>query len=203
MNSLAVGYRDAGKFDLALPLLEETLKLVKAKLGPDHPHTLHTMANLGVTYKDAGRLGEALPLLEEAGRASRKYPQMLWVDVQLGYAYIRAGHTAKAEPLLRECLAIRERTEPDAWTTFSTKSMLGAALLGQKDYAGAEPLLLAGYLGMKEREAKIPARRKICLIEALEWLVQLYEATGQKDKAKEWQQKLAEAKAPANPAAKP
>ena len=37
MNSLARAYYDAGKLDLALPLLEETLKLMKAELGPEHP----------------------------------------------------------------------------------------------------------------------------------------------------------------------
>ena len=40
MDNLAVGYQDAGKFDRALPLFEETLALRKAKLGPDHPDTL-------------------------------------------------------------------------------------------------------------------------------------------------------------------
>ena len=40
MNNLAMGYRDAGKLDQALPLFEETLKLRKAKLGPDDPDTL-------------------------------------------------------------------------------------------------------------------------------------------------------------------
>ena len=44
--------------------------------------------------------------------------------------------------------------EPDTWTTFNTKSMLGGALLGQKKYAEAEPLLLKGYAGMKRRERR-------------------------------------------------
>jgi hypothetical protein len=57
-----------------------------------------------------------------------------------------------------------------------------------------EPLLLAGYEGMKEREAKIPAQAKVRLTEALERLVQLYEATDQKEKADEWRKKLEEAK---------
>ena len=35
-----------GKLDLAIPLDEETIKLRKAKLGPDHPGTLMTMSNL-------------------------------------------------------------------------------------------------------------------------------------------------------------
>ncbi len=58
----------------------------------------------------------------------------------------------EAEPLLRECLAIREKALPDNWLTFNTRSMLGGLLLGQKKYEEAEPLLLAGYEGMKERE---------------------------------------------------
>ena len=37
MSNLALGYRRAGKLDRALPLHEETLALMKAKLGPDHP----------------------------------------------------------------------------------------------------------------------------------------------------------------------
>jgi hypothetical protein len=65
--------------------------------------------------------------------------------------------------------------------------MLGEALAGQKKYAEAEPLLLAGYKGMKEREATIPEPfRKVRLTEALERLVRLYEATGRKDEAAKW-----------------
>jgi hypothetical protein len=47
---------------------------------------------------------------------------------------------------------------------------------------------------MKQREATIPPPYKIRLTVALEQLVQLYEATGNKDKAKEWQKELAQAK---------
>ena len=55
----------AGKLDLALPLFEETLKLRKAKLGPDHPDTLTSMNNLALAYQAAGKLDLALPLYEE------------------------------------------------------------------------------------------------------------------------------------------
>jgi hypothetical protein len=97
---------------------------------------------------------------------------------------------SEAEPVLRACLAIRAKREPDAWTTFSAQALLGASLLGQKKYAAAEPLLLQGYEGMKQREAKIPAAGKARLTEALERLVRLYEATGQKDKIDEWRKEL-------------
>ncbi len=64
-------------------------------------------------------------------------------------------------------------------------------------------MLLQGYEGLKQREARIPAPAKVCLTEALERLVRLYDATGQKDKADEWRKNLAETKAAAKPPAQP
>src|SRR5262249_31518083 len=84
----------------------------------------------------------------------------------------------EAEALLREALAIREKAEPDSWKTFNVMSLLGGALLGQKKIPEAEPLLLDGYLGMKEREAGIPPQGATRMPEALERLVRLYEAKG-------------------------
>jgi hypothetical protein len=43
---------------------------------------------------------------------------------------------------------------------------------------------------MKAREAKIPAPNKKYLSEATERVVKLYEAWGEKDKAKRWRAKL-------------
>ena len=57
--------------DLAVPLFEETFKLSKAKLGPDHPNTLVSMAHLALPYLQAGKLDLALPLYEERS-SSRK-----------------------------------------------------------------------------------------------------------------------------------
>ena len=37
MNNLATGYRDAGKLDQALPLLEETLALQEGQARPRPP----------------------------------------------------------------------------------------------------------------------------------------------------------------------
>ena len=59
----------------------------------------------------------------------------------------------------------------------------GAALAGRKQFAEAEPLLVQGYEGMKQHQAKIPAANKHCLTDSLERLVELYEATGRRDRA--------------------
>ena len=67
------------------------------------------------------------------------------------------------------------------------KSLLGGALLGQKKYAEAEPLLLKGYEGMKQREKTIPPQASIRLPEALDRLIELSTATNKPDEVKKWQ----------------
>jgi hypothetical protein len=49
-------------------------------------------------------------------------------------------------------------------------SLLGGALLGQKKDAEAEPLLLKGYEGMKQREKSIPRQGSTRIPEALDRL---------------------------------
>ena len=96
--------------------------------------------------------------------------------------------------MLRGALAIRETKQPDLWSTFDTRSALGGALLGQKKYAEAEPLLLQGFEGMKQREAKIRPVDRRHLVEALERLVRLYEETDDKEKAEKYRALLDEAR---------
>jgi hypothetical protein len=112
---------------------------------------------------------------------------------------LQAKAFAEAEPLLRECLAILEKTQPDAWTTFNTKSMLGDALPGQRKYADAEPLLLKGYDGMKRREKKIPSPGATRIPEALDRLIELSAATNKPDEAKKWQAERAKYPAEKSP----
>jgi hypothetical protein len=120
----------------------------------------------------------------------------------LANAYQEKGDFARAERILRESLTLRQKKQPNAWRTFHTQSQLGGSLLGQKNYAEAEPLLRAGYEGLKQREATIPAASKKYLTEALERLVQLYDAWGKPEQAKPWRQQL-EAKQPPRKANQP
>ena len=198
MNNLAEGYRGAGKLDLAVPLHEETLKLMKAKLGPDHPNTLVSMSNLALAYLAARLPEQALPLVGEfvAGQRKRLGANDLRfgnVLASVSLELLKARQFPEAEKLLRECLPLRAKREPDAWTTFGTQSMLGGALLGQKKYADAEPILLAACLGLQEHEATIPANAKFHLTEAEGRLAEVFEATRKKDETN-LQGKLTDAK---------
>jgi hypothetical protein len=78
---------------------------------------------------------------------------------RIGMSLVQQKKWTEAEPLLRECLDIREKTQPDVWSTFNTKSQLGGAMLGQTKYAEAEPLLLKGYEGMKQRAPRFAQYR--------------------------------------------
>jgi len=190
MHSLAGGYWGAGKLELALPLFEETLKLREDKLGADHPDTLWRMNNLLSAYVEAGEKekNKADALLAEARKHLPKDSSQLARSLALvGLSLLKGKAFSESKSLLRECLTIREKTQPDVWTTFNTQSMLGGALLGQKKYADAKPLLLKGYDGMKQREKTIPLVGATRIPEALDRLIEFYTATDKPDEVKKWQ----------------
>src|SRR4030095_130471 len=65
MEDLAVSYDQSQKLDQALPLLDQTVKLMKTNLGTNDSETLHAMRNLVVIYQEARKPDLALPLCEE------------------------------------------------------------------------------------------------------------------------------------------
>jgi hypothetical protein len=154
------------------------------------------MTTLTLGYQAAGQLDRALLLWREladlwkrkAGADSTQYTGAL---ASVGLNLLQLEQWTEAETVLREVLTIREAKEPDNWLTFNTKSMLGATLLGQKQYAAAEPLLRSGYEGMKLRADKIPAQGKPRLADALDRLVTLAEATNRPDEARMWKDEKA------------
>ena len=200
MNNLATAYRDVGRLGEAEPLFREAVTGARGNIGFAHPNTQTYQRNLADCYSRLRQPEKAEPLWRELAafwkeKAGADSPQYAAELHPLGLSLLEQQKPAEAEPLLRECLKIREAKRPDDWTTFNTQSLLGASLLGQKKYAEAEPLLLAGYEGMKQREAKIPPQARSAYSASLERLVQLYEATGQKDKADEWRKKREQPKA--------
>src|SRR5262245_10422055 len=197
-----MGYELAGRFPEAHSLPEETLQLMKEHFNPDHPHTFATIWALVRAYRGAGRPEQAVTPGEEALKLSQaRYGPRAILTINsmahLAEAYMDLKRYDLAEPLLRESLAIIEKDWPDEWGTFNGKSLTGAALLAQKKYAEAEPLLLEGNRGMKGRAARIVASDRVVpnphgeLTVALERLVQLYDAWGKPDEAAKWRNELA------------
>jgi tetratricopeptide (TPR) repeat protein len=203
-NNLANTYRDQGQYDWAEPLYREVVEGARHKLGVAHPNTQVFIRNLALCYEKMGQPARAGLLLHEladfwkqkAGPDSTQYADQ---HARVGLNLLYQEKYADAERMLRTSVGIWEKQEPDAWQTFSARSILGGALLGLRQYADAEPLLLQGYEGLQQRQAKIPSDAKIRLTEALERLVQLYDVWQKKDQADAWRKKLEEAKATAKP----
>jgi tetratricopeptide (TPR) repeat protein len=180
----------------------EALAMQRRLLGQEHPDVAISLANLARMVRKQKRLAEAEPLLHEALANQRRrlgsdHPDVAVSLEELAAVLGDAGKLDEQEKPLRECLSIREKRLPDDWLTFSARSALGENLVARKQYAEAEPLLISGYNGMREREAKIPAANKPRLPKAAERLMRFYEETAQPDKASEWKQKLAELTKPA------
>jgi tetratricopeptide (TPR) repeat protein len=197
--NLGVNFKDAGRLPEAIPLLEEAYNASR-----QIPAIRWVGAPLLDAYVKAGKTAEAVGLLQEQLTETRKAVpkdslQLAGGLAQTGLTLLALKAWTEAEPILRECLAIREKAEPDAWTIFNTKSMLGQALAGQEKFSEAEPLLLAGYEGLKGHEATIPPAGRPRLTEALQRLVDFYTATGPPEKADEWRKKLEEKAAEEEP----
>jgi tetratricopeptide (TPR) repeat protein len=194
MNNLAMAYRAARKPDLALPLIREAaLGVEKRRFA--HEHARPIVANLIGCHEQLEQFDQAavwrrkwLAVVKaQSGADSAAYAGEL---AALGSNLLLQHKWTEAETVLRAGLAIREKKEPGAWTTFEARSLLGGALLGQKKYAAAEPLLLAGYEGLKKRQAKIPPRARFLLVHSLARLVQLYDALEKKDESAKWRKEL-------------
>jgi serine/threonine protein kinase/tetratricopeptide (TPR) repeat protein len=186
LANLGVNYKDAGRLKEAIPLLEEAHQAAKR-----FPPLRWVAVPLIDAYTKAGETAKLADLLHEQLAEARRTlpkdsPRLADLLAQTGLSLFQQKKWAEAEPHLRECLAIRETAQPDAWSTFNTKSLLGGALLGQEDYAEAGPLLLAGYEGMKQREATIPEQGKARLPEALDRLIEFYTATNKPDEVTRW-----------------
>jgi eukaryotic-like serine/threonine-protein kinase len=207
LNNLALTLDAQGKLDEAESLFREALALRKQLFGNEHPDVAVSLANLAVALgqqaemsgvsQSQRKLGEAEALCYESAKILRhKSPpdaaQLAGTLAELTSVLISEGKFTAAEPIAKECQAIREQTIPEDWRTFNSRSQLGATLLGQKQYAEAEPFLISGYQGMKQRENMMPLSSKPRIKAALRRLTQLYEATGRPDRAAEWKAKLEE-----------
>jgi tetratricopeptide (TPR) repeat protein len=152
---------------------------------------------LAEVLRDERRFDQAKEAASESLALRRKVLGNEHVDVAytlliLATILDRQGKMADAEPLCRECLAIYEAKAPDHWRVFEARGLLGASLLAQRKYADAEPLLLSGCEGLKQREDTAPKVIRRELKPVIQDLVQLYEETGRPDRATEWKQKLVE-----------
>jgi tetratricopeptide (TPR) repeat protein/tRNA A-37 threonylcarbamoyl transferase component Bud32 len=146
-HNLATAGWSAGRLPEAIALHEATLKLLEAKLGPDHPLTLTSRNNLATAYQAAGRLSEAIALhqatlrLYEA-RLGPDHPDTLMSRGNLASAHESLGGWAAAEGLRRDVVARRRNTvQPNSPLLAGDLANLGRNLLKQVRWSEAKLLL--------------------------------------------------------------
>ncbi len=106
INNLGLLLREQGRYEEALPLLEEGLRRRRRSLPQDHPHVLSSMNNLGGYYVATDRHELAEPLLEavlERRRAALPlhHPDLVNATLNLAKLEMTKGDLDAAESLLR------------------------------------------------------------------------------------------------------
>jgi serine/threonine protein kinase/tetratricopeptide (TPR) repeat protein len=191
-DSLGRAHLAAGDVSNAVQVLKSGLKLWRASFGSDDWDSLAAMQLLAGAYNEDGRPADAEALYREALERARSVAPWHTAEALdgIGESLVHQGKHAEAEEFLNESLAIRKKEHPNEWAAFHTQTLLGAALLGQADYAQAESQLLEGFDGMSARAKQIPNFRPNVLKHAGGWLVELYSKWGKSEKAADWKQKL-------------
>ena len=174
-----------GDLAAAEPLLGEALATKRRVFGPQGLEYAVTLSSLAIAAEWQGRLAKAQATFEECLRIARPqlgdaHPRVLDYMLHLARVRIARGDGAAADSSLRHVLTAREKLYPAGdWRIAQAQSLLGAALLAQKRYAEAEPLMIAadGALkpipGMQERERHDNRAR----------LVTLYQQSGRPERA--------------------
>ncbi|MEO5961537.1 MAG: tetratricopeptide repeat protein, partial [Opitutaceae bacterium] len=126
-----------------------------------------------------------------AERSRRLTPEETTGDYTVGLvnALVQVGRHAQAEALAREHLALWEKRAPDDWQVFALRTLIGNALVERKNFSEAEPLLLSGCAGLRERIDQVSTQVGDRLIYPYQNLERLYTAWGKPEAAAVWREK--------------
>ncbi|WP_435005642.1 tetratricopeptide repeat protein [Tundrisphaera lichenicola] len=170
LSALGVFCSMSNRLDEAEPILVKVLAIQRRTLGAGHEETIVTLSNLGAHYSMRGRLGEAEALLGEALAGARKAFGMgdtaitQQVVNHLALVHSKLGKPQLSESNLREVhAALRERYDHDSDEYSNALGALSNNLIGQENYADAEPILRES---LEIAERKIPDHWRTSVIRA-------------------------------------
>jgi tetratricopeptide (TPR) repeat protein len=171
MNNVALSYHDTGQNERALKLLEQTLELKKAKLGPDHPDTLMNLEDYALCLADTGQSDRAGAILDGVIASRRKalgygHPDTLRsrmnrADIDLARGRLDAAEAAD-RALLEEC---RTRLGTDNRVTIAAGLALARVREARGDRDAAAPLYRTAF----ESARKDPTDREMLSATLVAW----------------------------------
>lgn len=104
--------------------------------------------------------------------------------LQLMGRSLEQGNPKSAEPLIRESLELRRKVLPDDhWLIANSQSVLGNCLVKLGQFSESETLLLTSYSNLKKTLGEEHERTG----EALQWIINLYQAWGKPDTVERYQ----------------
>jgi serine/threonine-protein kinase len=185
MHLLARCYLNAGSFEESIFWHEKILSV------PQNAN-IWALKTYARALQGAGRFEDADRQLRKALELARNQSDPIARETEMGNVQkilapnlLLQGRYKEAEQLARNALAALRRGLPGEWSQFHAMSVIGGALLGQQKIAEAEPFLVQGYSGLKEREATKNPGFDHWIVQAAERLIRYYEMTNQSEKARQ------------------
>jgi len=185
----AAALQDGGHHDQAAPVFREVLAIYERSQEPPKPWIPAALNGTAksLAHQDKHAAADSffvagLEMRQELFGAESA--EAAYSHLDYGSFLMDRGSHSEAESHLRACYEIRLQVlEPTDWRLPYTGSTLGESLARQNRYAEAEPLLVDGYLALKE----MPYVESTAAI-AHDRLVGLYEDWGRPDEAEKWRQ---------------
>ncbi len=146
-NAAAADLFEAGRYDEAVSLFEQSLASCRATLGAQHPDTLTVAGNLAVAHVAAGARRKGIKLITNNVDTRREvlgdsHPATLTARNALAVAYRTTGDADAALRLAKQVVVQRSRTlGPTHVDTLTSRVGLALALAAVGDRTSAHRLL--------------------------------------------------------------
>jgi len=185
LNNLGMLYLLVKNYTEAEALLNQALSINRQALGDEHFEVAANLKNLARVNLECGQLDraekyyrEAIVLLEK--NLGKDHPTLARVIDDFGMLLTKERKFEEAEEKLRKALSIKLlHFDKNHYEVAITNSLLGACYSDQNMFEKAEPLLSESYLIIKGQFGTGHNQT----IEAGLYLIDLYEKSGEKNKA--------------------
>jgi len=191
MNLLAGCYLRLERMDESVTLFEETLATTKRVQGEDHPQSLLFANNVASLYRRQERFDDAERLYLETLAMGKDvlgldHPHMILARGSLGDVYTQTRRASSCIPALADAVRQARLGLPDGhWILGETLRKQGTCFLVAKRWSDAETVLLEAHKILLAAHGESHPRVLTCA----ENLVELYEQSGQTEKASAWSEK--------------
>lgn len=194
LNELAFLEHDRGQLTAAIDYTRDALAVQDASFGREHPEVAATLSRLGRWLAKTDNLTEAEPLLRESIALSSQlldaeHPDVAIAEIGLADTLSRAGQFDEALTMSEQASRkLVSALGDDHWISAVATSIRGGVFLRMSRLSEAEPLLLSSYRQLSDAGS---GARSIYIHDALERVVQLYDAQGRTALVRRYRDELA------------